>query len=59
MRWRWRCGDAARIQLIAVAMGHLTGAIEQFLRELPVKYLGDAWMLAQALAEGHPLHGWR
>ena len=37
--------------------GHLTGAIEQFLRESPVKYLDDAWMLAQALAEEQPLAG--
>ena len=37
--------------------GHLSGAIEQFLRESPVKYLGDAWMLAQAQAEEHPLAG--
>ena len=37
---------------------HLSGTIEQFLRESPVKYLGDAWMLAQALAEEHPLAGY-
>ena len=41
-RWRW---------------GHLTENLEQFLKESPVKYLGDAWMLAQSLAEGHTLAG--
>ena len=50
---RWGCReDPNRWQ-----WGHLSGAIEQFQWESPVKYLGDAWMLAQALAEEHPLAG--
>ena len=50
---RWGCReDPNRWQ-----WGHLSGDIEQFLRVSPVKYLGDAWMLAQALAEEHPLAG--
>ena len=36
---------------------HLVEQIEQFLKDSPVKYLGDAWMLAHALAEGHTLAG--
>ena len=35
--------------------GHPAGAIEGFLSESPIKYLGDAWMLAQALIERHSL----
>ena len=50
---RWGCReDPNRWQ-----WGHLSGAIEQFLKASPVKYLGDAWMLAQTLAEEQPLEG--
>ena len=50
---RWGCREDPN----SWQWGHLTGTIEQFLRESPVKYLGDAWMLAQALAEEQPLAG--
>ena len=41
-KWQWR---------------HLRAELETFLRESPIKYLGDAWMLAQITVEEHQLVG--
>eukprot|EP00966_Prymnesium_polylepis_P048685 1127124-Prymnesium_polylepis.1 len=45
---RWGCRQAPDTW----GWGHLVEELEGFLRRSPVKYLGDAWMLAKALLEG-------
>jgi len=50
---RWGCREDPNTW----CWDHVSAAIEEFLRVSPVKYIGDAWMLAQALLGGAAIEG--